>query len=472
MDENRLAPLKLPAIGDLIDGKYVIDCIIGQGGMGVVMRAVHRQLEQRVAIKLLLPEGMRSTAAARFIREARAASRIQSEHVARVVDVNTLPNGLPYMVMEYLTGEDLQSVASKERPLAIATVSNYLLQACDALAEAHAMGLVHRDLKPANLFRTWRKDGSAFIKVLDFGIAKDVSDQNMSMTATGQSIGSPYYMSPEQVRDAKKVDQRSDIWSLGVILYEMLSGQTPFGGDTLGGVFAAIVSDPYVAIRTHRPDMPPVVEQVLARALERDVSKRFQTVGEFAMALAALDPNSQELLNRILKVERAPGSRVSGAAGPMISLSPPIVPGSIPAAPVSGMELTQAHPVSAPELHAASISMGTGPIPGMEKRGNVFMIGTVAAGVATAIAVGVGAILWTKRPAQGSPPTPTVTVVQPVYTNPIASVPPPLSATLPTTLAVTATTTAAVQLPMPTRVAQPPTTRTPGQSFRPPDSRK
>jgi eukaryotic-like serine/threonine-protein kinase len=472
MDENRLVPPQLPAVGDLIDGKYVIDCMVGRGGMGVVMRAVHRQLEQRVAIKFLLPEGMRSTAAARFVREARAASRIQSEHVARVVDVNTLPNGLPYMVMEYLTGEDLQEVATKEAPLAVATVGNYILQACEALAEAHAMGLVHRDLKPANLFRTWRKDGSPFIKVLDFGIAKDVADQNLSMTATGQSIGSPYYMSPEQVRDAKKVDQRSDIWSLGVILYELLSGQTPFGGDTLGGVFAAIVSDPYVSIRTHRRDVPLLVEQILARALERDVKKRFQTVGEFANALAGLDPNSHELLSRILKVERAPGSRVSGSAGPMISLSPPVVPGTIPDAPVSGMELTQALPGSAPELHPASISMGTGPIPGMEKRGNAFVATVVAIGLATGLAVGIGAILWSQRQAHGGAPQPTVTAVQPSHTDPIASAPPTASATLATPASVTGTPTVPPQH-IPTRVIiPPPTARTPGSTFLPPDSRK
>jgi serine/threonine-protein kinase len=205
--------------------------------MGVVVAAWHIELEQRVAVKFLLPQfAQDQSAAERFRREARAAVQIRSEHVARVIDVGTLEDGEPYMVMEYLEGKDLQSELERAGCFEISEAVEYVLQACLAMAEAHAKGMVHRDLKPANLFRTTRADGARVIKVLDFGISKSIqgsSDPQLSLTRTAAMIGSPLYMSPEQLESARDVDERADVWSLGVILFELLTGSLPFGGDTL-----------------------------------------------------------------------------------------------------------------------------------------------------------------------------------------------------------------------------------------------
>jgi serine/threonine-protein kinase len=187
--------------GEVLAGKYMVDQVLGQGGMGVVVAGRHVQLGNRVAIKFLLPgAAQHPEATARFLREARAAVQIQSEHVARVSDVGTLDNGAPYMVMEFLNGSDLgQVLAARGAPFAIEEGVSYLLQACEAIAEAHALGIVHRDLKPANLFLTQRADGSALVKVLDFGISKVMAghDADASITATATVMGSPAYMSPE-----------------------------------------------------------------------------------------------------------------------------------------------------------------------------------------------------------------------------------------------------------------------------------
>src|SRR5262249_29408438 len=202
--------------GDVLAGKYRVERVLGRGGMGVVVQAMHVQLEQRVAIKFLLPQTVSNPdAVTRFAREARAASKIQGEHVARVLDVGTLESGAPFMVMEYLEGQDLSQLLESRGLLHVDEAIDYILQACEALAEAHAAGIVHRDLKPANMYLTKRADGSPIVKVLDFGIskviAKDSSDA--SMTRTSALMGSPVYMSPEQMKATRNVDARADIWA-------------------------------------------------------------------------------------------------------------------------------------------------------------------------------------------------------------------------------------------------------------------
>jgi serine/threonine-protein kinase len=304
-----------PDVGTVIADKYVVDVVLAKGGMGVVVSATHLHLQQRVAIKFLTSDVAGNTLP-RFLQEARAASRIQSDHVVRVLDFGTMPDGVPYMVMEYLQGRDLEDVLDTEGPRPVSEAVDYVLQAAEAVAEAHAAGLVHRDLKPANLFREQRK-GGAFIKVLDFGISKDIALQEQpSLTSTGQSIGSPFYMSPEQVRDAKRVDHRTDIWALGVILYQLLTGQLPFAGETIGGVFAAIVSDPFVPLRELTAklgrEVPEPLEAAVHRCLARDVSKRFQTVGALARALAPFAPAARNSVDRIAHVEESGHSHVFG----------------------------------------------------------------------------------------------------------------------------------------------------------------
>lgn len=231
--------------GDLIDGKYRVTRTLGVGGMGYVVEAYHEQLGQRVAIKGLL-QGIqpRPEAIARFLREARAAVRIQNEHVARVTDVGSLPDGAAYMVMEYLDGVDLAQRTRGTGPLAAETAVDYVLQACEAIAEAHAIGIVHRDLKPANLFLTRRSDGSPLGKVLDFGISKvfEAGEPQRDITGTAVAMGSPQYMSREQMHSAKHVDVRTDIWALGTVLFELIAGCPAFDAETFAGLCAMIAT--------------------------------------------------------------------------------------------------------------------------------------------------------------------------------------------------------------------------------------
>jgi serine/threonine protein kinase len=275
---------QLPKADDVIAGKYHVVRMLGEGGMGVVYEAVHKRLRQRVAIKMILPRLLKTTDfVARFEREARAASQIRGPNVARVIDVDVLPNGVPYMVMEYLEGHDLSAELRARGKLPIAEAVGFVLDACTAMHEAHAMGIIHRDLKPSNLFLCG-EGGRRIVKVLDFGISKMTSDSDPSVTATETTIGTPLYMSPEQIRSAKRVDGRTDIWALGVILYELLANRTPFtGGPT--AVAASIVADEPVPLRIYRNDAPEELEAVVMKALTKDMKGRHTDVAEFAAAL-------------------------------------------------------------------------------------------------------------------------------------------------------------------------------------------
>ena len=299
--------------GDLLAGKYRVERILGEGGMGYVVSAIHEQLEQRVAVKLLVPElAADPDAVTRFLREARASVRIQSEHVARVIDVGELPGGEPYLVMEFLSGRDLAHELDLRETFEIGVAVDYVLQACEALAEAHALGIIHRDLKPANLFLTRRPDGSPLVKVLDFGISKALKSQSSSggaspsLTAAQSLLGSPAYMSPEQARRPKTVDTRTDIWALGVVLYEFLGGETPFVGDAPLEVLTAAVSDPMPSLRELRREVPPELEAVIAKCLEKKPDNRYQTVAEFAEALRPFAPvESRRSISRIAGILRS-----------------------------------------------------------------------------------------------------------------------------------------------------------------------
>jgi serine/threonine-protein kinase len=273
--------------GDVLAGKYRVERVLGAGGMGVVVAALHLELDERVAVKFLLPEiGDNANAAARFMREARAAARIKSEYVARVIDVGRLETGAPYMVMEYLEGHDLAALVATA-PLSIEDAADYVIQACHAMAEAHAAGIVHRDLKPANLFLAQRPDGSRAIKVLDFGISKSATGDmaDASLTKTSTMMGSPYYMSPEQMRSARDVDHRTDVWSLGVILFELLAGKPPFQGESLPELLTSIMTDSPPSLVALRPEVPTALEQVVLLCLQKARETRLQDVGELTRAL-------------------------------------------------------------------------------------------------------------------------------------------------------------------------------------------
>ena len=318
-------------VGQVLAGKYRVERVLGQGGMGVVVAATHLQLNQLFALKFLLPHMCEhGEAVARFAREARAAVQIQSEHVARVTDVGTLESGAPYMVMEYLQGSDLSEVLRARGPLPIAEAVGFLLQACEAIAEAHALGIVHRDLKPANMFLTRRRDGSPLVKVLDFGISKalqeTLSGTAPSVTSTSAIMGSPLYMSPEQVRSSKTVDARSDVWALGVILQELLTGAPSYEAETASALMAMIAADPPTPLRQRRPDAPPQLEATILRCLEKDRARRLPNVAELARAIApfaAADARaSVERIARVLGEAAGPHSVLEASYQPGGAVQP------------------------------------------------------------------------------------------------------------------------------------------------------
>jgi eukaryotic-like serine/threonine-protein kinase len=301
----RAAPA-LPSPGDLIAGKYELVRLIGEGGMGVVFEATHVRLRQRLAIKILRPDvpGF-DTVVARFEREARAAARLQSIHTARVIDVDVLPNGLPYIVLEFLEGRDLDAELGATGPMSVEDAVDIVLQVAGAMSEAHALGIVHRDLKPANLFVCRVGEPTRrVVKVLDFGISKSESD-GARLTLSHEYFGTPYYAAPEQLRSACAADARSDVWSLGAILFELLTGRTPFVG-TPTSVIAKVASEPVPWPTELRPELPRDLARVIVRALQRDPQQRFQNMRELAQALEPFGPK-QSLAEAVAEAPRGKG---------------------------------------------------------------------------------------------------------------------------------------------------------------------
>ncbi len=289
--------------GDLLAGKYRVDRVLGVGGMGVVVAARHEQLDQIVALKFVVGN-TDAVVIERFLREAKAASRLRSEYVARVIDVGTLDTGAPFIVMEYLDGCDLSQVIRERGPLPIETAVDYILQACIGLSEAHTLGIIHRDLKPGNLFLTQRVDGRPIIKVLDFGISKTLTDGSpMSMaqlTRTNSAIGSPLYMAPEQMRSARTADARADIWALGVVLYELLNGTPPFTGSSLPEICLKAATEPAEPIR--RNDVPVGLLAVVETCMQKDPTLRFPHVVELAAALTPWAPSGSTAAQSCQKI--------------------------------------------------------------------------------------------------------------------------------------------------------------------------
>lgn len=391
--------------GELLAGKYRVEQVLGAGGMGYVVAAMHEQLGQRVAVKLLVPELCENEdSVTRFLREARAAVKIHSEHVARVLDVGELTNGSPYMVMEFLSGRDLADELDQPGQLEVPIAIDYVLQASEAVAEAHSLGLIHRDLKPANLFLTHRPDGTALVKVLDFGISKaiNVDDSALepapSLTATHSLLGSPAYMSPEQIRRPKSVDTRTDIWSLGSILYELLVRDPPFNADSPLALLAAVVSDPLPSVRDKRPDVPVELEAVIAKCLEKNPDNRYQTVAELADALAPFAPRSQPSVSRISGILRSASMR------PSLTDKSPSSERTLqsPGTPVTGDQPTEDIQVKvvtpAPAARSGNgKSTGTewesSPSSAQRSRRRVFVLSAVAL-----VGLAAGVVRWQRRP--------------------------------------------------------------------------
>ncbi len=431
------------ASGVMLAGKYRIERTIGEGGMGIVVAATNEALRQRVAIKLLRSGALANAKAlGRFEREARAAASLRSEHVARVLDVGKLDDGRPYMVMEYLEGRDLGDVIDQAVELPVGDAVDYVLQACEAVAEAHAAGIIHRDLKPKNLFLSQTVDGRPLVKVLDFGISKIEDEaEDMSLTRTTEIIGSPSYMSPEQLRASKHVDLRTDIWALGVILYELLTKRLPFEATTVTELVAVVLTEPLPDLRLVRPDVSPELAAAVGRCLEKKRDDRFASVSDLVRAIApfARADDGDTTVDRVARVAAGSGRSLPSSttgSGPHVALSPtagasngwhpnrgatvPIAPSNPPAGPSGLPELGGAAkpPTSSARLNihgGTSVAWGETQVdralPTIAPRPRWPLVAGAVAVVLLVAGTGLGAAVYVKRAnAAKTPPPDTMTL--------------------------------------------------------------
>ena len=318
---------RYPQPGTILLGKYRVLSLIGEGGMGAVLKARHIDLDEDVAIKCLLPHHLeREDIVRRFLREAKAAVKLKGKHVARVLDVGRLETGVPYIVMEYLEGADLNAIIKHHGAQDPAVAVDLMLQACEAIAEAHAIGIIHRDIKASNFFVSQPENQAPNLKVLDFGIAT-APEGTSDLTNTQSVIGTPAYMAPEQMRSSKTSDARSDIWSLGVVLFELLEGSRPFRSDVYSELCLKVGMDPPLPITN--PNVPGELVRVVMHCLEKRVEDRYQSIAELAFDLMpfASDPvfarasaeQSARLLGR--RSYGVPAQYIPHGTGPITPIS-------------------------------------------------------------------------------------------------------------------------------------------------------
>jgi serine/threonine-protein kinase len=409
-------------VGQVIAGKYRVERVLGAGGMGMVVEVTHVELEQRMAIKLMLPEvAMSPELVERFLREARAAAGLKSQHVTKVFDVGRLETGALFMVMEHLTGSDLTGVLKTRGPLPVDEAALYVLQACEALAEAHRRGLVHRDIKPANLFLTRAADGSPCIKVLDFGVAKATAEA--STTGTGALLGTPLYMSPEQVRGDRDIDARTDIWALGVVLYELVTGSVPFTGDSLWKIFNQVTDVEPTPPSSRRDELPPCFDSVVLTCLEKDRDKRPASVVELALLLAPyVPPSALPLVERVERVQSAREEVLQNRPSeePRPSRETLNAQATMPAEPAIGFLKTElSHPGA--RVTAGGVTQTNASPP--TRRPDRFVIGGIA--VCLLIAAVVGTMRWSGSSAPEVSASPPATPAPSLEIPPAPPAPPP-----------------------------------------------
>ena len=310
------------AIGHVFLGKYRVEKILGVGGMGVVTKCMHMQLGELVAIKMLRKDVLHDQdAVERFMREAQAAARLRSEYVARVIDVGRFEDNVPYMIMEFLDGHDLGELIDERGSLPVPWAAEMMMQTAEALAEAHSIGIVHRDVKPTNLFVTWRPDGSAIVKVLDFGIARAPMGNDLKLTQTQSLLGTPAYMSPEQMRSARLVDARSDIWSLGTVLYELIEGRRPFEAESFSEMCVKVAVDAPIPMK----NAPLDLQEVVMRCLSKSPEQRYANMAELGNALRPFmrDPKTAGILVERMHRMIERGAQMDWAVGTPVPAAPP-----------------------------------------------------------------------------------------------------------------------------------------------------
>jgi serine/threonine-protein kinase len=387
-------PRRRPA-GEVVGGKYRLVRFLASGGMGSVYEAQHTVVKRRFAVKFLRADlAVERASLARFQREAQAAGALESEHIAAALDFGIADDGSPFIVMEYLVGESLASLFERDKPMPVGRAVDLVLQACRGVETAHASGIVHRDLKPQNLFVARREDGTDLVKVLDFGVAKlEAEEQGAGTTKTGTVLGTPAYMSPEQARGDREIDQRSDVYALGAILYELLSGEKPHPGDSPNAVLYHIATQSPPPLEGATPDLPSELVTSIERALSREPAERQASATELS-----------EALRRFAVREVHPA---------------PVVP---PSAPLGdSMASTELASQGGPSLAVSAVDTKQPATPEKAR--------PAAAGALVWLAIGAGlaaAIGWASRQGGGEAPA-EATAPPPAHPTATGSVAPPLA---------------------------------------------
>ena len=448
MQPSYAPPSPYPQTGEVLDGKYRIERLLGEGGMGAVAKATHLLRRAPVALKFMSPAVLQMTGAVeRFVNEGVAASQIDSDHVVKIFDVGRMASGAPYLVMEYLEGCDLAQLLEREGPvLSGPRAVNFTLQILRALQTAHAAGIVHRDMKPSNCFVITKDGDPDFIKLVDFGISKVKSADEAPaahLTRTNSALGTPLYMSPEQARSPRDVDHRTDLYSVGAILYEMLTGRTPYtadSGEYTEILFKIFTTDPE-PIKSFRPDLPDGLAAAVHRALTRELDQRFASAVDMA---EALEPYGDERgAGMVARMRGArPGSVMPSRAPPGLALTPSNFGArATPAEATAQTYMAHAASTPAPRVPTdVGVTREAPPIQTGAKAGKGRVGIFIAAALVSLVVGGAGVVAVKVHSTSGSsagrasagpdlpapsvPPTPTTPVA-------MAPLPPPPTPTLP-----------------------------------------